>query len=81
MDYRDLQQELKKVPFEPFRIVLTDGKTYDAKHPDRILVGKQSFIYGVVLEGSGQGNGESAYDRYETVAMLHVVRLEPLPRP
>jgi hypothetical protein len=81
VDYQDVQQELRKRPFEPFRIILTDGKTYDVTHPERILVGKRSFIFGVVVEGSGAGNGETAYDRYETVAMLHVVRLEPLAHP
>jgi hypothetical protein len=79
MDYRTLQQELRKRPFEPFRIALADGKIYDIYHPESILVGKQWFIFGVVMQGSGQGNGETAYDRYETVSMLHVVRLEPLP--
>jgi hypothetical protein len=74
MDYRDLQHALRKRPFEPFRIIVTAGKTYDVTHPERILVGKRSFIFGVEVEG----NGETAYDRYETVSMLHVVRLEPL---
>jgi hypothetical protein len=57
-----------------------DGKTYDITHPERIFVGKRSFIFGVVLESPGQDNGETAYDRYETVSMLHVVWLEPLSR-
>ena len=42
-------------------------------------MGKRSFIFGVVVEGPSQGNGETAYDRYETVSMVQVVRLEPLP--
>lgn len=78
MDYRDLQQELRKRPFEPFRIVLTDGKVYDITHPERIFVGKRSFIFGVVTDAGEAGNGETAYDRYETVSLLHVVRLEPI---
>jgi hypothetical protein len=79
MDFRDLQQELRKQPFEPTRIVLADGKSYHVTHPETILVGKRSFIFGVVMESSGKANGETAYDRYETVSMLQVVRLEPLP--
>jgi len=46
---QDLESELKKDPFQPFRIVTTDGKTYDITERDRplLLVGKRTVIIGL----------------------------------
>ena len=46
---QDLESELKKEPFQPFRIVTTNGKTYDITAKDRplILVGKRTVIIGL----------------------------------
>ena len=35
---QDLESELKKEPFQPFRIVTTGGKTYDITEKDRPLL-------------------------------------------
>ena len=33
----DLAAALTRQPFEPFRLCLSDGKTYDVRHPDLVL--------------------------------------------
>jgi hypothetical protein len=39
MTAEELRDTLREQPFEPFRIVLTDGATYDIRHPDLLWVG------------------------------------------
>jgi hypothetical protein len=73
---QDLESELKKEPFQPFRIVTTNGKTYDITEKDRPLVwiGKR-----VVLIGLRVPETDPYFDRYEVVSLVHIIRLEPIP--
>ena len=73
MPPEELRDTLKHQPFEPFRLVLTDGEGYDIRHPDLLLIGKRSAIVG--LAGSGD---EPYYERTVKVDLLHISRIEPL---
>lgn len=48
-DPQDLESELKKVPFRPFRIVTATGKSHGITIEDRplLLVGKRTAIIGL----------------------------------
>ena len=70
---QDIQQQLRKRPFESFRIHLTDGTTYEVRHPDMVIVGDRFIVVGVPRSPDG-----SVADRVETAALIHVVRLEPI---
>jgi hypothetical protein len=72
---QDLESELKKEPFQPFRIVTTGGNTYDITDRDRplLLVGKRTVIIGLRVP-----DADPYFDRYEVVALVHIVRLEPI---
>lgn len=76
MGPQDLESELKKEPFQPFRIVTTTGKTYDITVKDRplLLVGKRTVIIGLRVPDT-----DPYFDRYEVVSLVHIVRLEPIP--
>jgi hypothetical protein len=73
---QNLESELKKEPFQPFRIVITGGKTYDITEKDRplLLVGKRTVIIGFRVPET-----DPYFDRYEVVSLVHIVRLEPIP--
>jgi hypothetical protein len=75
---QDLEFELKKEPFQPFRIVTTTGKTYDITEKDRplLLVGKRTVIIGMHVPET-----DPYFDRYEVVSLVHIVCLEPIPVP
>ncbi|HEY7424389.1 MAG TPA: hypothetical protein VH682_09195 [Gemmataceae bacterium] len=73
----DLLQALRKRPFEPFRIQVSDGSVYDVPHPELVLVGLGSAVIGIPAAGQTQ----LPYERYETVALRHVVKLIPLSTP
>jgi hypothetical protein len=69
----ELRDSLKQQPFEPFRIVLTDGEGYDIRHPDLLWVGKRSAMVGLTGDA-----GQTFYERSVKVDLLHVIRIEPL---
>ena len=69
----ELLQLIRKQPFAPLRIHTTDGRSYDIRHPDQIIVLRGRVDIGV--------NGQSAdgvADRVEHVSLLHVVGVEEL---
>ncbi len=71
---QELRDAGKQQPFEPFRIVLTDGQSYDIRHPDLLMVGLRTATVGLTGEP-----GQTFYERTVKVDLLHVIRLEPLP--
>ena len=60
-------------PFEPFRMCMTDGKTYDIYHPEMCMVGKRSVILGILAHPT-----EELFERTIKLDPLHILRLEPL---
>jgi hypothetical protein len=74
MTQAELRDAARRQPFEPFRLVLTTGATYDIRHPDLLMVGRRSAIIGITEDGQG-----TAYDRTIKVDLLHVVGIEELP--
>lgn len=76
MTQEELQKAANRHPFEPFRVIVTTGATYDIRHPELIMVGRRSAVIGITNEP-----GESAYDHTIKVDLLHVVGIEDLPLP
>jgi hypothetical protein len=74
MTQKELHEAARRQPFEPFRLVLTTGSTYDIRHPDLIMVGERSAIVGIAKDAAAK-----AYDRTIKVDLLHVVGIEELP--
>lgn len=68
----DLREKLKKQPFQPIRLFLSDGAFYDIRHPDLMLVGRTEIVVG--LTG---GNGDLP-ERFASIDPIHVVRVEPI---
>lgn len=76
MTQEELHEAARRQLFEPFRLVLTAGATYDIRHPDLIMVGRRSAVIGIAKEPTG-----TVYDRTLKVDLLHVVGIEELPIP
>jgi hypothetical protein len=74
MQFNDVSEFVRAAPFRPFRITLTDGRTYDVHHPELIMVGISSVIVG----RPAPNTEEPAYDRAVTVSMSHIMQIEPL---
>lgn len=73
MSAEELRDSLRQRPFEPFRLVLTDGASFDIRHPDLLWVGQRSAYVGL----TGQP-GQTFFERAAKVDLLHISRLEPL---
>ena len=69
----ELRDTLIHQPFEPFRLVMTDGVSYDIRHPDLLLVGKRSAVVGLTGDP-----GQTFFERTVKVDLLHIIRIEPL---
>jgi hypothetical protein len=73
----ELASALRRQPFVPFRLTLTEGSTYEVRHPEMCLAGRRSAVLGFPKPG----DTELLYDRSVTIDLLHVVKLEPLEMP
>lgn len=73
----DVRQYLERRPFQPLRLTLTDGRTYDVYHPDLLMVGRSSLTIGLPRPGDSR----PVYDRIVTVSLLHVMQVEATETP
>jgi len=73
MRIADVRERLDKRPFEPFRICLTDGRTYDITHPDLCMLGRNTVYVGVP-----DPRIRRIVMRVDQCALVHIVRFEEL---
>ena len=69
----DLREWVRRQPFEPFALYLTDGTVYQVHHREMALVTRRTITLGVLAHPD-----DNVPDRSTTVSLLHVVRVEPL---
>ncbi len=69
----ELQAELRKRPFVPFRMYLSDGTVYEIRHPELVMAGMTTANIGFATDPN-----QTYYNSYTVVSLLHVVRLEPV---
>lgn len=77
MDPHELLAATRRRPFIPFRLTLTEGSTYDVKHPEFCMVGRRSVVLGLQPLAEEQ----ELFDYSVTFHLLHVVKMEPLEAP
>ena len=70
MTQEDLQDAVRRRPFE---VVLTDGETYDIRHPELLMVGRRAAIIGIANDPEA-----TAFERSIKVDLLHIVGLKDL---
>jgi hypothetical protein len=73
MPLEELLNLLRRRPFVPFRIHLTDGASYEVRHPEMLMPGARSITIGIPGDPT-----IPIYSRTEIVALVHIVRLERL---
>jgi len=71
MGAEQLRDLLRRRPFVPLRLHLTDGSTYDIRHPEMAFLTRTTVEIGIeAQEGSGIA------DNVVYCSLLHVVRAE-----
>ncbi len=73
MSPAELQSELRKKPFVPFRMHLSDGTVYEIHHPDLVMPEITTALIGFASDPN-----QTYYNSYTVVSLLRVVRLEPV---
>ena len=70
----DVREMMRQRPFQPFSIYLTDGTVYKIRHPEQAAVGRST----VVLGFRTSLDPDALMDPLVTVALLHIIRFEPI---
>lgn len=68
-----LTELLRVRPFTPIRIHMTDGRTYDIRHPELVLV-----LRGRVDIGIAPDPATGVLERVDHCSLLHILRVEEL---
>jgi hypothetical protein len=68
----ELFAAVRRRPFVPLRLHVSDGSAYDLRHPDSILVTRRSVILAL------PGDLDVIPERAVTIALVHVTRLEEI---
>jgi hypothetical protein len=72
----DIHQLLHKEPFQPFRLHLSNGRTYEVRHPELALVGRTTVFIGVPAADLSI----PVYDVFDLVSLVHINNVEPIPK-
>ena len=73
MRIEDVEELVRRRPFEPFRICMTDGRTYDIAHPELCLPGRNKVHVAVP-----DPKAKRLIMRVDQCASVHIVRFEPI---
>ncbi len=74
MSPHEINNALRRKPFVPFRITLTEGSQYEVPHPEWCMVGSRVVVVGVQPEGLA----DPLFDYSVSIDPLHIVKLEPM---
>ncbi|MDO8631742.1 MAG: hypothetical protein Q7R41_14740 [Phycisphaerales bacterium] len=68
----DIIQHVRKQPFQPVRVFISDGSSYDIRHPEMMMVGRTEVVIGLLTDGN------DVYDRFAYCDPVHITRIEPI---
>src|SRR5262249_34837914 len=71
----EIQRLLRQQPFQPFWLHLSNGHTYDVRHPELVAVGRSTVFIGVPASDLPI----PTYDDFAIVALMHINDVKPLP--
>jgi hypothetical protein len=74
MQPNDVRGFLQKRPFEPIQVTLTDGRSYEVRHPEMAMVGWTTVAIGV----TSSNELHPIFDRLVTVSLQHIMQIEPI---
>lgn len=72
----DIRELLRKQPFQPFRMHMSNGQSYDVNHPELAMVTRATIVVAKPIPGSVEPIGEGIH----LVSVLHVNNIELLPK-
>jgi hypothetical protein len=76
MERESLKGLLRRRPFKPFRLFVSDGAAYEVRHPDLCMLAKTEAVIGLPPHPASIDA-----DRFAWIDLDHVTRVEPLDVP
>jgi len=70
----ELMALLRRQPFQPLRIHMTDGHAFEIHHPEAMVVSRSHATIGLRPDPQ-----TGVVDRVEYCGLIHIVRVEELP--
>ena len=67
--FRDL---LSQRPFQPFRLVMSSGQSYEVRHPEMAMLTRTSILVGIDESDDG------VPAEFKICSLLHVTAVEPI---
>ncbi len=74
MTVQTLREMLARRPFQPVRLTLSSGQSYEIRHPEMALLTRTSLLIGTDIAEDGVPT------EFKIVSLLHVTAIEPLKR-
>ncbi len=72
MRTNEIENQLRQRPFVPFRLRMSDGKAYDVRHPEMLMVSRTVLAVAIHRPRARQPEGIVFCDP------VHIFRLEPM---
>ena len=73
MSPTDFKKQLHALPFVPFRLYVSDGRTFDVRHSEFVTYSKNTlYLYTVTDPAAGE------LECFAAVGLLHVTGTTPL---
>jgi hypothetical protein len=71
----DILRWLQARPFQPFRITMNSGRSYDIRHPEFVRLLRTSLVIYTPSEQEG------VFERGEMIGLVLIERIEPIEAP
>ena len=72
MTFQVFRELMTQRPFQPFRLVMSSGQTYDVRHPEMALLTRSDMLVGI------DETDEGVPAHFKICSLLHVTAVEPL---
>jgi len=72
MAFQVFQELMTQRPFQPFRLVMSSGQTYEVRHPEMALLTRSDMLVGI------DQSDEGVPAHFKICSLLHVTAVGPL---
>jgi hypothetical protein len=72
MTVQTFREMLDRRPFQPVKVVLSSGQSYEVRHPEVAMLTRTSLLVGVDVGDDG------VPAEFKILSLLHVTAIEPL---
>jgi hypothetical protein len=71
MTVQTFKEMLTRQPFQPVKIVLSSGKTYEIRHPETAMLTRTTLLVGVDM-------ADGVPSEFKILSLLHITAIEPI---